>query len=144
MNKPLLSLGFCLIMGIASAQYQPIIKLNPLQSDTSFSQKLPKDLIPNALAQYELNKMLLLKGNNGDGFDMYQSTIDGMTIASPDKSQSYNIPNSLPKNKLLIIAKSSEFNTGNLQLRIPQPFTDTMYIAPFNTKTFSSKSAFKK
>jgi hypothetical protein len=46
--------------------------------------------------------MLILKGNNGDGFDMNQSTLDGMTIAKPDKSQSYTIPNTLQKSQLLI------------------------------------------
>ncbi len=142
MNKPLLASIFFLIMGIASAQYKPIVKLKSIQVDTS--QKSPKNLMPNALALVEVNKMQILKGNNGQGFDFFESTIDGMTVAKPDKSQLIVMPNGLQKNQLQIIIEPSEFNTGNLQIRIPQPFNDTFYIPPFNTKKFNPKTEFKK
>jgi len=53
--------------------------------------------MPNALMNYDLNRMQILKGNNGKSFDLYESTIDWMTIVIPDKSQSYSIPNALKK-----------------------------------------------
>ncbi len=144
MNKPLLVLGFLLIIGITSAHYRPIIKLNPLQPVTSFKQKLPQNRMPNTLALIALNKMQVLKGNNGEGFDLYESTFDGMTIASPDKSQVYSIPNGLQKSNLLLIPNPSDFNTSNLQTNIPKPFNDTFYIPPFNTKKFNPKTEYKK
>ncbi len=144
MHKTLFILELLLSMGIATAQYNPIVKLKPSQLDTSFKQEIPKNRMPNALANLESNKLQIKLGNNGQGFDLYESTIDGMTIASPDKSQSYSIPNSLQKNQSILITKPSEFNTNNLQLRIPQPFTDSFYIPPFNTKKFNPKTEFKK
>ena len=144
MFKPIFIAGFLLIMGIASAQYQPMIKLNPPNSDTFLIQRSPQNQIPNALAQRNINQMLIPKGNNGEGFDLYESTIDRMTIAQPDKTQLYTIRNITPKNQLLIIANPSEFNTGNLQIKIPQPFTDTMYIPPFNTQKFNPNARSKK
>lgn len=144
MIKPILLVGFLLVVGFASAQYLPIIKTKPSKIDTSFLPIEPKNQIPNVLAHSNFNKMLIPKGNNGEGFDLYESTFDGMTVAKPDKSQLYIMPNGLQKNQLQIIVEPSEFNTGNLQIRIPQPFTDTMYIPPFNTKKFNPSSGFKK
>ena len=144
MFKSIFIAGCLLTIGNASAQYQPIIKLNPAKLDTFLIHKSPQNQIPNALAQSNIYKMLIPKGNNGEGFDLYESTIDGMTIAQPDKTQLYTIPNATLKSKLLVIVKPSEFNTGNLQIRIPQPFTDTMYIPLFNTQKFNPNAQFKK
>ncbi len=144
MNKPIFVSGFLLLIGIASAQYQPLVKINPLHLDTSLVQKSPKNIMPNALALVEVNKMQILKGNNGEGFNLFESNLDGMTIVSPDKSQSYSIPNALQKKQLFLITNPSDVNTGNFQIRIPQPFTDTMYIPPFNTKKFNPIAGFKK
>jgi hypothetical protein len=59
---------------------------NVLIAQNSSLRKLPSkhDSLPNVLKN--LNLQLKYKSNNGQGFDIYESGLDGMPILMPDKN----------------------------------------------------------
>lgn len=99
---------FSLISSFASAQlsYPPSVKVLSVQpkkqnadTDKHGSNKLrlkayrqtPDNNIPNAVTN-QPQPAFVYKGNNGGGFDIYQSTLDGMAVICPDKNNKHAIP----------------------------------------------------
>lgn len=99
---------FSLIGLFANAQtsYPPSVRVLSVQpkrpsADTAQSginklrlkayQQAPGNQMPNAVRN-QLQPSIIYKGNNGSGFDIYQSTLDGMAIISPDKNNKSHIP----------------------------------------------------
>lgn len=99
---------FSLVASFASAQmsYPPSIKVlsvQPKKSDADTArpginksrlkafQQETENNIPNALRKQQA-PAFVYKGNNGSGFDLYQSTLDGMAVICPDKNNKHAIP----------------------------------------------------
>jgi hypothetical protein len=94
------------LMAGAQGSYPPSIKLSIVQPQKQYSDTIPQgknkpglnayveapgNSIPNAIRNQQ-QPAFVFKGNNGGGFDIYQSTIDGMTVLRPDKNNPSNIP----------------------------------------------------
>lgn len=100
---------FSLVASFASAQmsYPPSIKVLSVQpkktsadtaSETGINklrlkayQQAPGNQMPNAVRN-QLQPGFIYKGNNASGFNIYESTLDGMAIISPDKNNKSHIP----------------------------------------------------
>lgn len=66
----------------------------PAIKELNIKSQMPENKMPNAIRnQQQLN--LVYKGNNGAGFDLYQSTLDKMTVIRPDKTNMPTIGNSI-------------------------------------------------
>lgn len=79
----LILFSFCKVQSqdlIVSSQKVPMLKSASI-SDSIFFNKQPA-------ATLKLFNPLIKKGNNGNGFDVYQSQLDHMSVLIPDKSNS--------------------------------------------------------
>lgn len=83
-----------------------------LRTDTLISIAKPDTILPNLREQWRRNQipqngmpnaftvkppMPVYKGNNGQGFDIYESRIDGMPTLVPDSSFSSGMPNAFQR-----------------------------------------------
>lgn len=100
MKISLLSLLIVCFTDTLSAQNNYTIHVTPLLSgEDTVIQKLKDDLkrnqlpyngIPNSITTLPMPPVFL--GNNGKGFDMYESRVDNMAILKPDNSFTSKMP----------------------------------------------------
>jgi hypothetical protein len=143
-----LSILACLFCLNGYAQYQPAIRVVPFTKDTTISPISPNETMPNALSKNNPNLKLKQKGDNGNGFDIYESELDKMAILVPNKKNSHYMPNSIrPQNipngiNLKDIYLDSNSNRKpNYQAPI---HIDTSQFPGFSYKKFSPKVDQKK
>lgn len=66
-------------------------KLKQLLRQYQQADKRNEEKIPNAYKAYQ-QPAFIYKGNNGSGFDIYESTLDGMSTIRPDKNNKSLMP----------------------------------------------------
>jgi hypothetical protein len=136
MKNAYLLLLLCFIAQVCGAQERPIVILNNQFKDTNNYQS--NGSMPNALKKNDPKLSMKLKGNNQQGFDVYESPLDKMPILSPDSANKSSLGmNQLKaKNKTIIITPQS-FDYS--QIPLTRPFDDSLLIPDFNQKPFSLK-----
>lgn len=128
-----------LLLGVylsADAQYKPMVKRVPSQLDTVMLPTYPDRSIPNALQKNDANRKLIKKGNNGNGFDIYESTVDNMPVLVPDKENLASLGVKGNKQFLFDILPQKRIAEN---YRAPQSFLDSFNIPPFKTDKFVPK-----
>ncbi|HJV20796.1 MAG TPA: hypothetical protein VJ552_13010 [Sediminibacterium sp.] len=127
-RKIILVVGSAISIG-AAAQNKNDLSLRFAGPDTVFVPQRNRSEIPNALSGKDPAYKMQLKGNNGEGFDLYESAVDNMPILVPDKSNTSRMP--------VVISTPAP----NSMIRISpwelKPRTDTLPpAAPFNYEKF--------
>ncbi|MDD2792691.1 MAG: hypothetical protein PHD73_05900 [Sediminibacterium sp.] len=116
----------------ASAQNRNDLLLRPNHPDTVYLPQRNQPEIPNALGSKDPAYKIQLKGNNGAGFDLYESPLDHMPVLVPDKSNTSRMP--------VVISTPAPGNMMRNYSRELKPLPDTIPpAAPFNYKKFIPK-----
>lgn len=128
---------FSLIGSFASAQmsYPPSIKVFTAQpkkqkGDTSLPefnkhrlkahQQASENQMPNAISNQQ-RPSFVFKGNNGGGFDIYESNLDRMAVIRPDKHYKSTIPTiGYSNNPRIILSMPQQSLTDSLS-KIKKP-----------------------
>ena len=136
MKNTYLLLLLCFSTKVCDAQGKSIVLLNKNVIDTINYH--PNGSMPNALKKNDPNLKMKLKGNNQQGFDVYESPLDKMPIISPDSANKSSLGmNQLKtKNKTLIYTPQS-FDYS--QIPLTRPIDDSLLIPNFNQKPFNPK-----
>ncbi len=139
-NAYLLLLLF-FITKVCDAQEKSIVLLNKNILDTINYH--PNGSMPNALKKNDPNLKMKFKGNNQQGFDIYESPLDKMLIISPDSANKSSLGmNQLKsKNKAYII--TPQFFDYS-QIPLTRPFDDSLLIPDFNLKAFDTNKKKRK
>lgn len=121
----------------ASAQNRNELSLRLNNPDTVYVPQRYQSEMPNALNSKDPAYKMQLKGNNGAGFDLYESATDNMPILVPDKSNTSRMP--------VVITTPALNNMMRVYPRELKPMTDTIPpVAPFNFKKFVPKKEKKR
>ena len=95
----LLLLGGITTAGFSQISYQLVTKPKNSSFPDTIIQRYRDELRKNQVPNYGMPNALpvkpqpnIYKGNNGQGFDMYESPIDNMVIVKPDSSSGFNMP----------------------------------------------------
>jgi hypothetical protein len=141
MKNAFLLLLFCFITKVSAAQEKPLVLLNNKFKDTNNYQ--PNGSMPNALKKNDPNLKMKLKGNNQQGFDVYESPLDNMPIFSPDSSitRILGMNQLKAKNKAIIISPQS---LDYSKIPLTRPIDDSLLIQDFNQKPFESNKKKRK
>ena len=91
--------------------------------------------MPNAITTKPLPPVY--KGNNGKGFDIYESKVDNMPMLVPDSSYSYNMPVAKMADRNTSIAPAFTLPSDILNdLLEKQKARDFLFMKPGQPKTF--------
>jgi hypothetical protein len=142
------NLLFLLCFGIklSVAQSRPVIKLNQGNKDTIPEQIFPKGAMPNALQKNDPSLQSKLKGNNKNGFDIYESNLDRMTILIPDSVNKASLGISSPKQNQTqrLKLKNNPPSQQYQDIPLTRPLDDSLLIPDFNMKPFDSNKKKRK
>jgi hypothetical protein len=136
MKTAYLLIIICFSAKVCDAQQRPTVVLNKNFADTIFNH--PKAKMPNALKQNDPNLSMKFKGNNQQGFDIYESPLDKMPIISPDSANKSSLG---MKNKAIIFTPQY-FDYS--QIPLTRPFDDSLFIPDFNINPFDSNKKRRK
>lgn len=103
---------------------QPLIEKDTFPQNKSFDKRLPYQGIPNVMTVKPIPPVY--KGNNQQGFDIYESPIDNMSILRPDSGFQSAMPNPLAKAQ----------RTGDSILTSPRRIPDFFYRKKWQPKTY--------
>ena len=139
----LLLLGGITTAGFSQISYQLVTKPKNSSIPDTVIRRYKDELKKNQVPNYGIPNAILVKpqpntyiGNNGQGFDMYESPIDNMTIAKPDTSSGFNMP-VLKFTTPEKIVNSQTFNMPGLKEYIEQKKPkDTMAAKPWQPKIY--------
>ena len=121
----------------ASAQNKSNISLKFAGGDTVYVPQRYWPEMPNTLNSKDPAYKMQLKGNNGEGFDIYESAQDNMPILVPDKDNTAKMPvviTGIPSKRIKLIPR--------MEIK---PLADTPLPAvPFNYEKFVPKKGTTK
>jgi hypothetical protein len=141
MKNTFLLLLLCFITKVSEAQEKPLVLLNNKFKDTNNYQT--NGSMPNALKKNDPNLKMKLKGNNQQGFDLYESPVDNMPILSPDSANKSSLGmHQLKSNNKAIIISPQSLDYSKIPLT--RPIDDSLLIQDFNQKPFESNKKKRK